>query len=63
MSAFKVGAMSFPAFPGLGDYANKRQSLCLAGLGPIPLDTYYILDRQTGGRLGASRDRIYQRQD
>jgi hypothetical protein len=55
--------MSFPAFSGLGDHANKCQSVCLAGLGPIPPGTYYILDRQTGGRLGAIWDRIYQRQD
>lgn len=62
MSAFKVGAVSFPAFSGLRNHVNKRQSACLVALGPIPPGSYYILDRQTGGRLGAIWDQIYRRQ-
>jgi hypothetical protein len=51
MSAFKVGALSFPAFSGQGTHANKPGSACLVGLGPIPPGEYYIFDRQGGGRL------------
>jgi hypothetical protein len=56
MSRFKTGAQSFDAFSGLGEYANKRASACLKGAGAIPPGTYYIFDRQSGGRLGAIRD-------
>ena len=48
MSAFKIGAVSFPAFSGLRDHVNQRVSACLAHLGPIPPGTYYIFDRQSG---------------
>ncbi len=51
MSAFKIGAISAPAFSGQGQNVNKRSSACLAGQGPIPPGQYYIFDRQGGGRL------------
>lgn len=56
MSAFWCGAISFPAFSGLGDHVNRRASACIQNKGPIPPGTYYIFDRQSGGLLGSLRD-------
>ena len=56
MSAFKMGASSFPAFSGLDSYVNKRGLACTPDLGAIPPGRYYILDRPSGGRLGWFRD-------
>ena len=56
MSVLKCGAMSFPAFSGLGAHANRREFACNVGVGPIPPGTYYIFDRQSGGLFGALRD-------
>ncbi|MBT0961015.1 DUF2778 domain-containing protein [Denitromonas sp. IR12] len=39
-----------------GDHANRREFACHSGVGPIPPGTYFILDRQSGGLLGAFRD-------
>ncbi|MDE2203258.1 MAG: DUF2778 domain-containing protein [Burkholderiaceae bacterium] len=58
MSTFKVGTASFPAFSGYGAYINKRASMCLPNLGPIPTGSYYIIDRQSGGRLGWLWDQV-----
>ncbi|AYB50540.1 DUF2778 domain-containing protein [Ralstonia solanacearum] len=63
MSALKLGACSFPAFSGLGSGVNQRRAMCAPSRGPIPPGTYYILDRQTGGRLGPLLDRLKGRQD
>ena len=56
MSEFRCGAMSFPAFSGLGSSVNRREFACSVGVGPIPPGTYYIFDRQSGGSFGALRD-------
>jgi len=56
MSIFQCGAVSFPAFSGLGKHANQWGSACLVSEGPIPPGTYYIFDRQSGGLLGPFRD-------
>lgn len=58
-----MGASSFPAFSGLGDYANKRPLACSPNLGAIPPGMYYILDRPSGGRLGWLRDSVLGRTD
>ena len=52
MSALKFGAQSLPAFSGLGSFVNKRATMCVSGFGAIPMGTYYIFDRQSGGLLG-----------
>jgi hypothetical protein len=52
MSAFRAGSAEFPAFSGLAPHINKRTSICIPDHGPIPPGTYYILDRESGGRLG-----------
>lgn len=51
ISLFKIGAFSAPAFSGSGQQVNRRSSACFAGAGPIPPGSYYIFDRQSGGRL------------
>lgn len=63
MSALKFGAIEFPAFSGLKAHVNKRASICLMGNGPIPVGTYYILDRPSGGTLGPFRDLFNGRRD
>ena len=42
-----IAGFSFPAFSGLGESRNQRTHMCLPNQGPIPVGTYYILDRQT----------------
>lgn len=56
LSVFSVVNKSFPAFSGLGVHANRRSMTCAKGVGPLPLGRYYIVDRQSGGMLGAIRD-------
>ena len=58
MSEFKMGAPKFPAFSGLKGHINKPASQCLPNVGPIPKGEYYIVDRESGGKLGWLRDRI-----
>jgi hypothetical protein len=48
-----IAGFSFPAFSGDGELRNKRKHMCVPNQGPIPVGSYYILDRQSGGRLGA----------
>jgi hypothetical protein len=57
MSALSLGATSFPAFSGEGDHTNHAFSQCVMG-GPIPKGSYYIVGRQSGGRLGPLWDEI-----
>lgn len=55
-SAFSIDRQAYPAFSGMGQDKNKRQSACLKSVGPIPPGTYYIVDRPKGGMLGTVRD-------
>ncbi|WP_273028582.1 DUF2778 domain-containing protein [Massilia timonae] len=63
MSLLKMGAIHLPAFSGLGSHVNQREFICTPNAGPIPPGTYYILDRQSGGRLGALRDLLRDRSE
>ncbi|WP_454763220.1 DUF2778 domain-containing protein [Cupriavidus campinensis] len=63
MSAFSVGGASFPAFSGTQPYINKRTHACLSMAGPIPPGTYYILDRESGGRMGWAYELIGIKKD
>ncbi|QCP48683.1 DUF2778 domain-containing protein [Trinickia violacea] len=64
MSTFKInGAISVPAFSGLAPHINQRLSACLPSLGPIPPGRYYIVDRESGGRLGWLREAFIDRSD
>lgn len=57
-AALVIAGFSFPAFSGDGEFRNRRTHMCLPDQGPIPVGTYYILDRQSGGRLSFVYDRI-----
>ncbi len=63
MSVFAGGVSAFPAFSGLGEHVNRRLSACLPSKGPIPPGSYYIFDRESGGRLGWWRDLFSGRGD
>lgn len=54
---------SYPAFSGFGPHVNRRVDACLNNVGPIPPGRYYILNRQSGGRLGWLRDLYQDRSD
>ena len=43
---------SFPAFSGAIDVRNNPLHTDQPNIGPIPQGTYFIVDRQSGGRLG-----------
>jgi hypothetical protein len=49
-AALVIAGFSFPAFSGDGEFRNRQTHMCLPDQGPIPVGTYYILDRQSGGR-------------
>lgn len=63
MSAFKIGAVSYPAFSGTGPYTNKLAYACLPEQGPIPAGLYHIVDRQEGGLWGSIKSAITGRSD
>jgi hypothetical protein len=46
----------FAAFSGDGPHRNNPASVAVPDGGPIPGGMYHILDRRSGGRLGAVRD-------
>lgn len=45
-AALVIAGFSFPAFSGDGEFRNRRTHMCLPNQGPIPVGTYYIIDRQ-----------------
>ncbi|MFC7518397.1 tlde1 domain-containing protein [Herbaspirillum sp. GCM10030257] len=51
MSTFRLSGQVYSAFSGLGIHANQRSLACMKQIGPIPPGRYFILDRQSGGRL------------
>lgn len=51
-ASLAIAGFSFPAFSGDGLFRNRRTHMCLPNQGPIPVGTYFILDRQSGGHLG-----------
>ncbi|HEY2024030.1 DUF2778 domain-containing protein [Paraburkholderia sp.] len=63
ISTFEITGFSFPAFSGIGNHINKKLYSCLPDLGAISPGTYYIVDRQSGGRLGWLWDRVLRHQD
>jgi len=58
LSQFLVGASAFPAFSGLDGYINKPSHMCVPSVGAVPLGRYYIVDRESGGRLRWLRDLV-----
>ena len=52
------GFGSVPAFSGRNRYVNDPRSTAVPKAGPLPTGTYFIIDRQSGGRFGWLWDRI-----
>ncbi|MCX2842119.1 DUF2778 domain-containing protein [Microbulbifer thermotolerans] len=50
------GKTKYLAYSGLGAHKNKPEFVCLPNKGPIPKGEYYIVDRESGGKLGWLRD-------
>ena len=50
------GVGSFAAFSGRPEVRNDPTAADKADIGPLPPGRYYIVDRQSGGRLGWLRD-------
>ena len=61
--SYLVGkAHKYEAFSGLPGYKNKPESVCVPDKGPISKGVYYIVDRESGGKLGWLRD-LYNGKD
>lgn len=60
MSAFTIGALSAPAFSGLGSDVNRRMAMCNKSTGPISVGNYYIFGRESGGLFGPLWDILNQ---
>jgi hypothetical protein len=52
----EIAGLSLPAFSGNGELRNRRTHMCVPDEGPIPVGTYYIIDRQSGGLLGFAHE-------
>ncbi|WP_084152591.1 DUF2778 domain-containing protein [Burkholderia sp. A1] len=52
LSALVCDGRIYSAFSGDRGHENKPSDTALPSLGPLPKGTYYIVDRQSGGRLG-----------
>lgn len=57
MSSLDCGELGcMLAFSGTGAGRNRSDAVGKAMVGPLPTGRYYIVDRQSGGRMGAIRD-------
>jgi hypothetical protein len=53
MSQLECAAVgTFPAFSGRNDGRNNPDATGKSDIGPLPLGTYYIIGRESGGHLG-----------
>jgi hypothetical protein len=52
ISMLTCDGKAYAAFSGDKGHENKASDVGLKDLGPIPKGTYYIIDRQSGGRMG-----------
>ncbi|NRO95471.1 DUF2778 domain-containing protein [Paraburkholderia sp. NMBU_R16] len=50
------GFGSVPAYSGRGKHIDDPGATALKKAGPLPAGTYFIVDRQSGGRLGWFND-------
>ena len=55
---FCKGFGGVSAFSGRKQYVDKPSATAVAGMGPIPKGRYYIIKRESGGRLGRVRDYV-----
>jgi hypothetical protein len=51
--------MRYPAYSGAGEDVNNPNAISHAMKGPLPPGRYYIIDRQSGGRIGSARDKAH----
>lgn len=61
MSFIEGAGLRFDAFSGNGEHANSPYSVAKPGAGPLPPGRYYIVDRESGGRLSRLRDAVTAR--
>lgn len=52
----KQQTKTYSVFSGAGEDRNNPASTDKADAGPLPLGKYYVVDRESGGRLGRLRD-------
>lgn len=50
-----------PAFSGKPAYVNDPAKVMVANRGPLPTGRYYIVDRQSGGKLGWLKELMTER--
>lgn len=48
--------LKIPAYSGARPFSNQRTHMCIPHVGAIPLGEYYVVDRESGGRLGWLKD-------
>lgn len=60
MSTLKADK-EYVAFSGDGENRNNPDSGSIANSGPIPVGSYYIVDRASGGIMGKFKDKKLQR--
>ncbi|HEX4855326.1 MAG TPA: DUF2778 domain-containing protein [Limnobacter sp.] len=60
---FNYRNIQVPAFSGLSSARNDSKKMCLPDMGAIPKGSYYIVDRESGGRLGWLFDRMQNRSE
>ncbi|NEU11206.1 DUF2778 domain-containing protein [Methylobacterium sp. BTF04] len=51
----------YVAFSGDGENRNNPSSGSIANSGPIPVGSYYIVDRESGGMMGKLKDKTLHR--
>ncbi|WP_063533136.1 DUF2778 domain-containing protein [Burkholderia sp. MSMB1589WGS] len=54
------GVGAFPAFSGTGKGRDNPAAVATKDVGPLPPGRYYIVDRESGGRLGNIRDFVLE---
>ena len=52
LTTLVCGSLVLPAFSGEPGYVNDPNATGVQKKGPLPKGRYYIIDRQSGGRLG-----------
>ncbi|CAN7265519.1 DUF2778 domain-containing protein [Trinickia sp. LjRoot230] len=58
---FCPGVGTLPAFSGKPAYVDNPAATAVAETGPLPKGTYYIVNRESGGRMGWLRDWLKDR--
>jgi Protein of unknown function (DUF2778) len=62
-SVFYCDDLFASAFSGVGSHRNNPASCGKSDEGPVPMGDYYIVDRQSGGRLAWLRELISDKEE